>query len=54
MADRTSKADGVLAQLARASGGMAYDGSPIGHLAALAAMTVVLVGLAARKLARTG
>ena len=43
-----------LSQLARASGGMAYDGSPLSHLAALTAMTVVLVGLAARKLSRWG
>ncbi|HEX3700613.1 MAG TPA: ABC transporter permease [Phenylobacterium sp.] len=43
-----------LSQLARASGGLAYEGAPLAHLAALAAMTTVLVGLAARKLARKG
>ncbi|THD77286.1 MAG: ABC transporter permease [Phenylobacterium sp.] len=43
-----------LAQLARASGGLAYEGAPLTHLAALAAMTVVLVGLAARRIARRG
>jgi len=42
-----------LSQLARASGGMAYDGSPLMHVAALGAMTAVLVGLAARKLSRS-
>ena len=43
-----------LSQLARASGGMVYDGSPLSHLGALAAMTAVLVGLAARRLKRVG
>ena len=43
-----------LSQLARASGGLPHEGAPLSHLAALAAMTVVLVGLAARKISRRG
>ena len=43
-----------LAQLARAAGGMKSEGEPLVHVAVLAALTVVLVALAARKLARRG
>jgi ABC-2 type transport system permease protein len=43
-----------LSQLARASAGMKSEGSPLVHLAILAALTAVLVLLAARKLARRG
>jgi ABC-2 type transport system permease protein len=43
-----------LSQLARAAGGMPYEGSPLTHLAVLAALTAVLVGLAGRKLSRRG
>jgi ABC-2 type transport system permease protein len=43
-----------LSQLARASGGMPYEGQPMVHVAALVAMTAVLVALAGRKLARRG
>jgi ABC-2 type transport system permease protein len=43
-----------LSQLARASGGMKSEGQPLVHVAVLAAVTVVLVALAARKLSRKG
>lgn len=43
-----------LSQLARASAGMKSEGSPLVHLAILAALTAILVLLAARKLARSG
>jgi len=43
-----------LSQIARATGGLQYEGSPVAHAAALAAMTAVLVALAARKIARRG
>jgi ABC-2 type transport system permease protein len=43
-----------LSQLARASAGMPSEGSPLVHLAILAALSAVLVLLAARKLARRG
>ena len=43
-----------LSQLARASGGMKSEGEPLVHVAVLAAVTVVLVALAARKLSRKG
>jgi ABC-2 type transport system permease protein len=43
-----------LAQLARAAGGMKSEGEPLVHVAILAAVTVVLVALAARKLSRKG
>lgn len=43
-----------LAQLARASGGLPYEGPLVGHAAALAAMTAVLVAFAARRIARRG
>jgi len=43
-----------LSQLARAAGGMPSEGQPLTHLAVLAAVTAVLVGLAGRKLARRG
>lgn len=43
-----------LSQLARASAGMKSEGSPLVHLAILAALSAVLVLLAARKLARRG
>ncbi|WP_309604285.1 ABC transporter permease [Phenylobacterium sp.] len=43
-----------LSQLARASAGLTSEGSPLTHLAILAAMSAVLTWLAARKLARRG
>jgi ABC-2 type transport system permease protein len=43
-----------LAQLARATGGLRYEGSPLMHAAALAAMSAVFVLLAARRVARRG
>ena len=43
-----------LSQLARAAGGMKSEGEPLVHVAVLAAVTVALVGLAARKLSRKG
>ncbi|MFL5298655.1 MAG: ABC transporter permease [Phenylobacterium sp.] len=43
-----------LSQLARASGGLKAEGQPLVHVAALIAVTVILVALAARKLARKG
>lgn len=43
-----------LSQIARATGGLQYEGQPLAHAAALAAMTAVLIALAARKLARKG
>ncbi len=43
-----------LSQLARAAGGLQYEGAPLTHVAILAAMTAVLVTLAARKVARRG
>jgi ABC-2 type transport system permease protein len=43
-----------LSQIARAVGGLQYEGSPLVHAAALAAMTAALIALAARKLSRKG
>jgi ABC-2 type transport system permease protein len=43
-----------LSQLARATGGMESEGQPLVHVAVLAAVSVVLVALAARKLSRRG
>lgn len=43
-----------LAQLARAAGGLPHEGAAWTHAAALAAMTAVLVALAARRIARRG
>jgi ABC-2 type transport system permease protein len=43
-----------LAQLARASAGLPSQGSLVQHMAILAAITVVLTLMAARKLARRG
>lgn len=43
-----------LAQLALASGGLPSHGSPLGHAAVLAAITLGLTTLAARRLARVG
>ncbi len=43
-----------LSQLARASAGLPSEGSPLTHLAILAAMSAVLTLLAARKLTRRG
>lgn len=43
-----------LSQLARAAGGMKFEGTSLVHVAVLAATTTVLVALAARKLSRRG
>ena len=43
-----------LSQIARAAGGLQYEGQPAVHAATLVAMTALLVGLAARKLSRKG
>jgi ABC-2 type transport system permease protein len=43
-----------LSQIARATGGLQYEGQPLVHVAALAGLTAVLIALAARKLARKG
>jgi ABC-2 type transport system permease protein len=43
-----------LSQIARAAGGLPFEGQPVVHAAALAAMTAVLIALAARKVARRG
>jgi ABC-2 type transport system permease protein len=43
-----------LSQIARATGGLPYEGQPAVHAAVLAAMTAALVALAARKLSRKG
>lgn len=43
-----------LSQLARAAGGMKSEGSPLVHLAVLAAVSLLLTALAARRLARKG
>jgi ABC-2 type transport system permease protein len=43
-----------LSQIARAVGGLPYEGAPAAHVGALAAMTAVLLAFAARKLSRKG
>jgi ABC-2 type transport system permease protein len=43
-----------LSQLARAAGGLKYEGAPWVHVAVLAATTTVLIAAAARKLSRRG
>ena len=43
-----------LSQLARAAGGLKYEGTPTVHVAVLAATTTVLIAAAARKLSRRG
>jgi len=43
-----------LSQIARAAGGLPFEGQPLVHAATLAGMTAVLIALAARKLARKG
>jgi len=43
-----------LSQIARAAGGLPYEGQPLVHAATLAGMTAVLIALAARKLSRKG
>ena len=43
-----------LSQIARAAGGLPYEGQPAAHAAFLAAFTAGLIALAARKLARRG
>jgi ABC-2 type transport system permease protein len=43
-----------LSQIARAAGGLPYEGQPLLHAATLAGMTAVLIALAARKLSRKG
>jgi ABC-2 type transport system permease protein len=43
-----------LSQLARATGGLPYEGQPLIHVAALAGMTALFIALAARRLARKG
>lgn len=43
-----------LSQLARAAGGLPHEGAPMAHLGVLAALSALLVALAARKLSRRG
>ena len=43
-----------LSQIARAAGGLQFEGQPATHIAALLGMTALLIALAARKLSRKG